>query len=88
MNDKELINQLNLEIDLKNSQLSEIHHKYEELKAKTEKVKKLLIYSKDGDCVGSTAPYNSEHDFCEFEGVLCFRDITINKDCFGYAVPK
>ena len=59
-----------------------------ELKTKNEKVKKLVVYAKDGCCVGSTVPYNSEHDFCEFEGILMFGDITINKDCFAYAVPK
>lgn len=59
-----------------------------ELKTKNEKIKKLVVYTKGGCCVGSTVPYNSKEDFCEFEGILCFGDITINKDCFGYAVPK
>ena len=92
MNDKELINQLEKEIDFKNSQLSEIHHKYEELKkeleAKNKKTKKLVIYAKDGYCVGTAIIDDVDTDFCDLEGILYFGDIAINKDCFAYAVPK
>lgn len=59
-----------------------------ELKTKNEKVKKLLVYAKDGCCVGSTVPYNSDIDFYDLDGILYFGDISINKDCFAYAVYK
>ena len=91
MTDRELINQLNYEIDSKNSQLSEIHHKYEELKkeleAKNKKTKKLDVWAKDGLCVGTAIIDDVDTDFCDHEGILYFGDITINKDCFAYAIP-
>lgn len=92
MTDRELINQLDFEIRKKNSQLSDLHHKCEELEkeleAKNAKAKKLVIYSKDGYCVGTAILDDADADFCDLDGVLYFGDIAINKDCFAYAVPK